>query len=379
MRVGESQRVDGRYCYKYTDGKGKSQFVYSWKLTKTDRLPVGKKECRSLRELEEDIQKALESEIDVNIGDQILINALTDFVEGKVKIKETTRTNYLNIISAIKDDKFVQLPIREITTAKAKKWVKERTKVWGFGRLSGAKALFSSMFSEFIEDGELTKNPFSFKLSKIVANDAKERKALTPQLQEQLLDFVWNSNVYRKYYYSIKFLIATGIRVAELSGLTESDIDFEEKTIKIDHQLQVVKGEKRIVTPKTKSSIRNLPITDEIRECLEEMIKSRPKSDYSLDGYTDFIVCTRKGEPCTDQNWYSRFESLTKAFNEFKGTDLSVISPHILRHSFVTNQINRGVPVKIVSYLAGHADVSITLNVYTDINYEDVRKAILNE
>ncbi len=50
LRTGESQRPDGRYCYKYIDAKGKQQFVYSWKLEPTDRLPKGKRRPRPPRE-----------------------------------------------------------------------------------------------------------------------------------------------------------------------------------------------------------------------------------------------------------------------------------------------------------------------------------------
>ena len=51
LRTGESQRKDGRYAFKYIDATGKPQFVYSWKLEKTDKLPTGKRDDLSLREL----------------------------------------------------------------------------------------------------------------------------------------------------------------------------------------------------------------------------------------------------------------------------------------------------------------------------------------
>lgn len=44
LKTGESQRKDGRYLYKYIDSFGEPQFVYSWKLVATDRVPAG--ECR---------------------------------------------------------------------------------------------------------------------------------------------------------------------------------------------------------------------------------------------------------------------------------------------------------------------------------------------
>ena len=55
LRNGESQRKDGRYAFKYSDANGKAQFVYSWKLESTDKLPAGKRDCLSLREKEKQI------------------------------------------------------------------------------------------------------------------------------------------------------------------------------------------------------------------------------------------------------------------------------------------------------------------------------------
>lgn len=48
LRNGESQRKDGRYVYKYIDANGQQQFVYSWKLESTDKLPSGKRDDISL-------------------------------------------------------------------------------------------------------------------------------------------------------------------------------------------------------------------------------------------------------------------------------------------------------------------------------------------
>ena len=63
LRNGESQRKDGRYAFKYIDATGKPQFVYSWKLEKTDKLPTGKRDDLSLREKEKLIQKDIDDQI----------------------------------------------------------------------------------------------------------------------------------------------------------------------------------------------------------------------------------------------------------------------------------------------------------------------------
>lgn len=53
--IGESQRKDGRYVYKYIDIFGKLQFVYFWKLVFMDKILVGKCDDIVLREKEKEI------------------------------------------------------------------------------------------------------------------------------------------------------------------------------------------------------------------------------------------------------------------------------------------------------------------------------------
>ena len=65
LRTGESQRKDGRYLYKYVDSFGETQFIYSWKLVATDRVPADKRDCIALREKIAEIQKDVQDGIDV--------------------------------------------------------------------------------------------------------------------------------------------------------------------------------------------------------------------------------------------------------------------------------------------------------------------------
>ena len=46
------------------------------------------------------------------------------------------------------------------------------------------------------------------------------------------------------------------------------------------------------------------------------------------------------------------------------------VTPHVLRHTFCTNMVNAGMDVKVLQYIMGHADVDVTLNIYTHVGYE---------
>ena len=69
LRSGEGVRADGKYQYKYHID-GKPHFVYSWKLEPTDKLPKGKKPCRSLRELEKQVNTDLDLLVNIVDGDR---------------------------------------------------------------------------------------------------------------------------------------------------------------------------------------------------------------------------------------------------------------------------------------------------------------------
>ena len=87
--------------------------------------------------------------------------------------------------------------------------------------------------------------------------------------EESLLSFVKSDKVYYKYYDELIILLGTGLRISEFCGLTDRDIDFENRTINVDHQLQY-SGKKsyRIETPKTDNGIRKIPMSDRVRQAL---------------------------------------------------------------------------------------------------------------
>lgn len=89
LRRGESIRPDGKYQFKYHVG-GKPHFVYSWRLEPTDKLPVGKKPCLSLRELEKQIGYDLDNRLDPFCRN-ITVNELMErYLATKTGVKNNT-------------------------------------------------------------------------------------------------------------------------------------------------------------------------------------------------------------------------------------------------------------------------------------------------
>ena len=83
LRNGESQRKDGRYAFKYTDAMGRTQFVYSWKLEKTDKLPEGKRDSLSLREKEKQIMRDMNDQIVPRGGEMTVLELVQKYILQK--------------------------------------------------------------------------------------------------------------------------------------------------------------------------------------------------------------------------------------------------------------------------------------------------------
>ena len=83
LRNGESQRTDGRYAFKYTDAMGRMQFVYSWKLEKTDKLPGGKRDSLSLREKEKQIMRDMNDQIVPRGGEMTVLELVQKYILQK--------------------------------------------------------------------------------------------------------------------------------------------------------------------------------------------------------------------------------------------------------------------------------------------------------
>ena len=75
-------------------------------------------------------------------------------------------------------------------------------------------------------------------------------------------------------------------------------------------------------------------------------------------------------------HWKHYFKYSVRKYNNIYKYQLPRITPHVCRHTYCTNMALSGVSAKILQYLMGHSDISITLNVYTYIKFDDAQKEV---
>jgi len=184
---------------------------------------------------------------------------------------------------------------------------------------------------------------------------------------------------------AFKLDLASGLRLGELLALKWSDIDFKEGVLKVRNSLARVRTfenednksnneptndpEKRVSRlifqePKTKSGKRNIPLPENILEELKEhkLMQENEKS-FMGEAYADcgLIFCTHYGTPIEPRNMMRRFYQLVN------DAGLQKTNFHSMRHSFASRALEAGIHPKIVQEMLGHANISMTLDIYSHV------------
>lgn len=380
LRRGESVRANGKYQFKY-HVDGKPQFVYSWRLEPTDPLPIGKKPCLSLRELEKMVGYDLDNRLDPTGKNMTVRELVNKYVATKRGVKNTTRAGYKTVQNFLEKEPFGGKKISSIKTSDAKLFLIKLQEVDGksYSSIHTLRGVLRPAFQMAVDDDVLIKNPFDFQLVNVLVNDSVTREAITKEQMNKFLKFIRDDNVYWKYYDVVYILFHTGMRISEFCGLTLSDIDLENNIINIDHQLlRDSNSKKYIQSTKTNAGTRQLPIKDDVAECFRRIIADRPKVEFEkmLDGYTGFLCIDDNGEPLVAMHWEHRFNHMVGRYNSIFKVQMPNITPHVCRHTYCTNQAKAGMSPKTLQYLMGHSDIGVTLNTYTHLGLEDAAEEI---
>ena len=389
---GEYQKSDGRYMYRYVDSKGNSRFVYSWTLTQTDRPPKGKHSEKCLRELEKEIAKDLQDEIDSFKVKKMTLNAFyEDYIEQKKELKTSTRTNYKYMYKKYVWDSIGRRKLPEIKYSDIKKFYNYLIREIGFkpNSIEIVHAILHSIFATAVRDGYIRANPTDGVMAEIKkSNDWEKpkRHALSVSEQEAFVGFTKSHSIYSHWLPLFTVLLGTGCRVGEIVGLTWDDCDFKNGIININHSLiyrpdeYTGKSGFYISTPKTKAGEREIPMFEAVRKALlnERMRQMREGFNQTvIDGYSGFIFSNRFNGVLSPHNINRAIERITRDYNveeselaERQNREpllLPHFSVHNLRHTFCTRMCENESNIKVIQEIMGHSNISTTMDVYNEV------------
>lgn len=389
-----------RYKYRYRDADGEYHEVIAYRLTDKDPVPYDKPEKSrvSLRELEKRIEDDVRKGIDTAAGNMSLYNLAKTYAEHKTNprnprsVKETTADNYTTMLNFLQTDPMGKRSIKDIKMMEAKKWFmdlqyarQEARKVdknskegKGYSQLNSLKGFLKPAYQFGIEMGWVEANPFAFGMG-VLVDDSETRNAITPKDMRRFLDFVWSSRHYRKYFDVMYILFCTGMRISEFCGLTVDDIDLENKVISIGRELMYKSHIGRYLdSVKTENAVRKVPMIPGVDIAFEHLLSNRPcfdtepevwdaKHEVSASG---FLTFTRPGKPCMETDIAHYFERAVDRFNSIYKNEIPEITPHVCRHTFISNMVSRGMPLAKLREMVGHGDITTTLNIYTHMGID---------
>ncbi|MDE5586527.1 MAG: tyrosine-type recombinase/integrase, partial [Muribaculaceae bacterium] len=239
-----------------------------------------------------------------------------------------------------------------ISTADVRAWLADMARNGLSPRSLRRKTQAARAFFRWIQkQGEIRNNPAAeVQLAKI---GRKLPEFVREQEMEELLESPVLGgdpalNIRNKLIISI--LYSCGIRRDELSKITDADIDFYQKEIRVHGK---------------RDKTRIIPVADELLKDIKEWQTVR-------DGLYSFpspapLICSKRGK----LSGRAIYEIVHKLL---QGTGATHKSPHSLRHTFATSLLNSGAEINSVKELLGHSSLQST-QIYTHLSFADMKKA----
>lgn len=192
-------------------------------------------------------------------------------------------------------------------------------------------------------------------------------EVLSRNHQKKVMNYIQEHFTFRNL--GVYICLSSGIRIGEICALTWEDLDADNGIIYVRKTIQriyvIENGERKtellLDSPKTKNSIREIPMSRDLLKMLKPFKKIVNPN---------FFVLTNDAKPTEPRTYRSYYKNLMKKL------EIPEIKFHGLRHSFATRCIESNCDYKTVSVLLGHSNISTTLNLYVHPNLEQKKKAI---
>jgi integrase len=246
-------------------------------------------------------------------------------------------------------------------------------KPWSLTSIKQARNLLNRALDAAVAERYLEYNPMSsVKVPDrrigdelVIEDKGPQQKAFTPEQQEAFLEEVLRTNDRHGFYAYYLLAAELGWRRGEGLGIRLKDVDFDQLTISINQQVIRLDSEKLVTTPKTLSSQRALPITQDLAAVLQEQCKR-----VGATGPDDLLFPNKQGQPRQPNGVTQHVRRVCKRLG-FEGFNL-----HSLRKTAITNWRRNGVDLEVAGALAGHKGVKVTAEVYSDPQMDRKRAAI---
>jgi integrase len=240
----------------------------------------------------------------------------------------------------------------EVTAADVQSWVRSLNNSLAPASVRVITAHLRSLFNEAVRDGKVSASPVRH-----VRLPRDDRQPTRPPTVEQVRALLGALPVAHQSIGMV--LTGTGMRQGEVLGLTVDRVDFVNRLVHVDRQLARDRSAGLFGPPKTRASMRTIPVTESLLAKVEGHI------GFHGLGVADLLF-HHNGQPLARRRVSSIWAPAAHAASLPPNTGM-----HCLRHFYASLLIRAGCSVKVVQARLGHATASETLDTYAHLWSDD--------
>lgn len=276
------------------------------------------------------------------------------FEQHKENVKPTTAEGYRYTLRILTDH-FGRRKLSEIKAMDIEQFLRQlRKEGRSDSALAQCRGMLFQIFKRSVANDYLVKNPVEF-AEKMRKGPPKRKEAFTADEVRYLMENLPEN----KIGWSIRLLLATGMRTQELLGLEPRHIARDGSAITIEQALVRIKGSVAIGTPKSYDSYRTVPVPPMVQYCARELRDTPDKFVWNSP--------KKSNQPCNPSYFSTQFQKTLESMDGVR-----VLTPHCCRHTYVSQMQALGVSVETIQSIVGHADMDMTRH-YLHVQ-ENVRK-----
>jgi len=319
--------------------------------------------AKTKREVQAWIHKTLD-EIDNGLNFESTKTTLTTFLkEWLISIEPALRYNTIKQYEQVTQQYILPVlgkyPIRDIKPEQIQRLYNNMVKKgYGLRTVQLVHSVLHRALVHGVKLGLLSRNP-----DDATTPPKPKRKEMRFLDENQVQQFLIVAKAQNDRFFTLYYLaIATGMRQGELLGLKWSDLDWEKGELTVCRQLTKKKGGGfELTAPKTKAGIRPISLGNNALDVLDEHREAQNLERQAVGVHWQdqgLVFTSSIGTPIDRSNMRWFFKAL------LKDAGLPDIRFHDLRHTAASLMLNNGIPLIVVSRRLGHAQPSITLDVY---------------
>lgn len=359
------QKKNGRYEARYVDRFGKRVSISG----------------RDLKDVKKRYNEAIyENDKQINVKGNITLDEWYKKWMNVYKfdiVRENTKRHYNTVYYKHISPYLGNFQLGSITQYQIKKIIKDlKNDGYQYETCNKVRVLLVDIFNKAMINEYVRKNPA--KGISLKRNEEVDRRVLSQEEQTIFFDCCKGT------FYDNLFVVAvsTGMRIGEIAALRWSDIDWNDNVIHVTRTLVYQKYENdsqkeyHFENPKTKTSIRDIPINRQCEIALKKqlmqksaVVSKQPITKNVDEKYLDLLFTTRFNTPLNSQIVCQAINKIVEEINLTRCyiDEMETFSAHCFRHTFATRCFEAGIAPKTVQAYLGHATLQMTMDLYTSV------------